>query len=53
MNEIELLKQYILDAPAPHRKHIEAIEWLNSIIRSCEAQIAEAQKSIEKEQKQK
>lgn len=53
MNEIELIKQFILDAPAPHRKHIEAIEWVNNLIRGYEAKIAGLEKSIEEKQKSK
>lgn len=53
MNEIELLKQFILDAPAPHRKHIEAIEWVNSIIKAYEQKISELQRGIEEKEQVK
>ena len=49
MTEIELLKLFILESPVPHRKHLEAIEWLNTIVKSYEARLAAAEKSIEKE----
>lgn len=53
MKQVKYLEQYILEAPAPHSKHLEAIDALNSIIRFYESQLEELQKSIEEKEKSK
>lgn len=50
MKEIDFLRQYILEAPAPHSKHVEVLQALSNIINAYEAQITELKKSIENEQ---
>lgn len=47
MNELTLLKRFILNAPAKNSEHIEAISWVNSIERQIKQLEAQAKQSTQ------
>jgi len=38
MDEATLLKRFILNSKATNREHIEAVNWVNSLVRKAEQQ---------------